>query len=139
MSLAIEWKVNKDYRKAQTNFVITQMSRVERIIGLGSHLPLDPMDNEELLQHCKLTDEVWTKERCLKWIDDKLGIKTRHTARYRENNSASTSFRPAEGCKNSELCAQAIRNAAQNANIELTELGPLCSSPSPSPLTTLKR
>ena len=93
----------------------------ERIIGVGSHLPLEPMGNEELLEHCNLTDDVFTKERCYKWIDEKLGIKTRHSARNR--NDAAHNFSPAEGCKNSEICAQAIRNAAENANINLKEIG----------------
>ena len=78
------------------------------------------MTNAELLDAANLTDDVWTKEKALKWTEERLGIQTRHIARDKSN---FPSFTTPPGAENSSLCANAIRKAVENSGYDLSDIG----------------
>lgn len=98
--------------------------REVRIVGLGKHLPGEPLTNAELVSVCNLTDDKWTPEKCLKWTTEKLGIETRHVSRDKYNVPA---HRVEPGCENSSLCAKAIADALENSGYPKSEIGSLLS------------
>ena len=94
--------------------------REVRIVGLGKHLPGEPLTNAELVDICNLTDDKWTPERCLKWTEEKIGIQTRHVSRDKVDVPAQQ-IEP--GCENSSLCAHAIENAINNSGYPKSDIG----------------
>merc|ERR1712137_921768 len=96
--------------------------REVRIVGIGKSLPGKAITNEYLLDHCNLTDnDKWTKEKALKWTTEKLGIETRYVARDYTDGRIHTNA-PYPGYENSTLCANAIRNALENAHMPKDEV-----------------
>eukprot|EP01094_Clydonella_sp_ATCC50884_P016651 TRINITY_DN276_c0_g1_i1.p1 TRINITY_DN276_c0_g1~~TRINITY_DN276_c0_g1_i1.p1 ORF type:complete len:457 (+),score=176.33 TRINITY_DN276_c0_g1_i1:25-1371(+) len=95
--------------------------REVRIIGTGRHFPPGKISNKDALHYCNIDA---TEE----WMETKIGIKTRHSARAgRDAAEGEEPFhgsepRPAEGCRNSDLCAAAITKALARANLDKSEL-----------------
>ena len=80
-----------------------------RVCGVGHAAPARVVTNDDLARVIDTSDE---------WITERTGIKSRHWARQ-EGAVRSTSV------TNSELAAEAIRKALQNAGVSVDEVGAL--------------
>lgn len=101
--------------------------REVRIIGVGSDLPGEPISNEALLDYCNLVDEedgegAWTREKCLEWIDKRVGIEYRHSSRNVDPPGPVNQFEPYEHTRTSALAANAIRKAVETAGLQVADL-----------------
>lgn len=100
--------------------------REVRIIGVGSDLPGEPISNEALLDYCNLVDKEgegsWTREKCLAWIADRVGIEYRHSSRNVDPPGPVDQFEPYEHARTSALAANAIRKAVATAGLQVEDL-----------------
>jgi len=92
-------------------------NREVRIIGSGRHFPPQKYTNAEVLARCNI-------DATPEWMEEKIGIKTRHTVRRTEDPDCfyGSEALPMEGYKNSDLCAGAITKALERAGMDKSEL-----------------
>lgn len=103
-----------------------------RIVGVGHFLPGEPVTNKEAIAfaNIKSFDE--------KWAEEKIGIKTRYSARLLPCDPKKPTLRP--GCSNSDMCAKAAKMALAMADIEADEIDMIivatCTPDYPVPATS---
>lgn len=77
------------------------------VLATGSQLPGEPLTNSELIRKTHLPIEE-------SWIENKIKINTRYVSRKFSKAEDRFVVEPKPGCKNSELSAQAIKNALKS-------------------------